>query len=84
MHPGFDPETLGVHPVADHRRDSECASIAFNADRIISGFGFPDGNTRDAGCPADQRGDRPVAGSGVASAPVGSGLVAMSGTSDIN
>ena len=36
---------------------SECASIAFSAERIISGFGLPTKYGVDAGRTADQRGD---------------------------
>jgi len=57
---------------------SECASIAFSADRIISGFGLP---TKYGATPVARlmsAATDPVAGSGPSGVgPVGSGFVAM-------
>jgi hypothetical protein len=57
---------------------SECASIAFSAERIISGFGLP---TKYGSTPVARlisAATEPVAGTRPATlAPVGSGFVAM-------
>ena len=57
---------------------SECASIAFSAERIISGFGLP---TKYGSTPVARlisAATAPVAGSGPSGVgPVGSGFVAM-------
>jgi hypothetical protein len=58
--------------------DSECASIRFSAERIISGFGLP---TKYGATPVARvisAATEPVAGKAPsADGPVGSGLVAM-------
>ena len=58
--------------------DSECASIAFSAERIMSGFGLP---TKYGSTPVAwlmRAATEPVAGSGPSGVgPTGSGFVAM-------
>ena len=77
--PASRPETTSVSMRSPTIAElSECASIAFRAERIMSGFGLP---TKYGSTPVARlisAATEPVAGSGPSGVgPVGSGLVAM-------